>query len=80
MEGWSAFVQEMDGFYGVDMQCLNDSFHQEQRDYYLCTSAWADVHPSQLQGPPVCFKQYDLLTLTMEELAGPLEVRPPPRA
>lgn len=74
MQGWSAFVHEVNAFYGVDMQCLNDAFHQEQRDYYLCTSAWADVHPSQLQGPPACFKQYDLHTLTLAELAAPLQV------
>ncbi|MCJ1422141.1 hypothetical protein MMC29_000020 [Sticta canariensis] len=76
MQGWSAFVHEVNAFYGVDMQCLNDAFHQEQRDYYLSTSAWADVHPSQLQGPPACFKQYDLHTLTLAELAAPLEHPP----
>ena len=80
MHSWSGFVHEVDSFYGVDMQCLNDAFHQEQRDYYLSTSAWADVHPSHLQGPPSCFKQYDLLTLTMAELAAPLQVAPPPCA
>ncbi|KAK9805341.1 hypothetical protein WJX73_003869 [Symbiochloris irregularis] len=73
MQGWSAFVHEMDSYYGVDMHCLNDAFHQEQRGYYLSTSAWADVHPSQMQGPPTCFKSYDLHTLTMEELAAPLK-------
>lgn len=73
MQGWSAFVHEMGSYYGVDMQCLNDAFHHEQRDYYLSTSAWADIHPSQLQGPPVCFQQYDLHTVSLAELAAPLK-------
>jgi len=41
----------------------------------LETSAWADVHPSQLLGPPAQLKCYDLLTVTLEELAAPLKAR-----
>ena len=74
MHGWQGFVGDMQQCYGVDMACLTHTFQQEQQQYYLATSAWADVHPSQLQGPPVCIRSYDLLTLTQEELAAPLQV------
>lgn len=40
----------------------------EQRDYFSRTASWADVHPSQLVGPPVLLKSYDLLTVSLEEL------------
>ncbi len=61
-------------FYGVDMSCLDDRYKREQKEYYLETSAWADVHPSQMLGPPATLKEYDLLTITLEELAQPLRV------
>ena len=74
MGGWGDFLGDMQRFYGVNLQCLNDEFRQEQQDYFMSTSAWADIHPSQLLGPPACFKHYDLLTVTLEEIAAPLQV------
>ncbi|CAK0783778.1 hypothetical protein CVIRNUC_006978 [Coccomyxa viridis] len=73
MEGWADFAQDMRHFYGVDMNCLDNSYRREQKEYYLETSAWADIHPSQLLGPACCFKEYDLLHVTLEELAAPLQ-------
>ena len=75
MEGWADFTQDMRHFYGVDMNCLDNSYRREQKEYYLETSVWADIHPSQLLGPACCFKEYDLLHVTLEELAAPLQVR-----
>ncbi|KAK9820088.1 hypothetical protein WJX72_006017 [[Myrmecia] bisecta] len=73
MEGWAEFTQEMRNYYDVSMDCLNDSFREEQKEYYMQTTAWADVHPGQLLGPAACFKEYDLATVTLEELAAPLQ-------
>ena len=50
-------------------------YRDEQKEYYLSTAAWSDVHPSQLAGPPACIKEYDLLTVTVAELEAPLKVR-----
>ena len=75
MGGWADFTHDIRHFYGVDMSCLDNNFRREQKEYYLETSAWADIHPSQLLGPACCFKEYDLLHVTMEELAAPLQVR-----
>jgi hypothetical protein len=74
MAGWAEFLKETNQYYGVDMSVLSDGFRDEQRDYYLATSSWMDIHPSQLLGPPSRFKEYDLLTVTIEELAQPLKV------
>ena len=75
MQGWHGFTDDMQSCYGVDMRCLDATFEQEQQQYYLQTSAWADVHPSQLQGPPACLRTYDLATLTQQELEAPLQAR-----
>ena len=74
MGGWSNFLGDMQRFYGVNLDCLSDEFRQEQQEYFMSTSAWADIHPSQLLGPPACFKRYDLLTVTVDEIAAPLQV------
>lgn len=82
MEGWGEFTREMRQFYGVDMTCLDERYRREQKEYYLETSAWADVHPSQMLGPHCVIKEYDLLSVTVEDIAQPLRVRsfsPQPR-
>lgn len=50
------------------MDCLSEAYRTEQKEYYMNTSAWGNVHPTQLLGPGVCFKKYDLLTVTLDEL------------
>ncbi|GBF96659.1 arginine N-methyltransferase [Raphidocelis subcapitata] len=68
MEGWAEFIGEMSAYYQVDLSCLSEPFRREQRDYYLQTSQWCDVHPSQLLGPGTPFVSYDLGKVTVEEL------------
>ena len=75
MEGWNSFLNDMSKLYDVDMSCLSEQFSKEQAEYYLRTAQWTEVHPSQLLGAPVCFKQYDLLKVSLEEL----QVRPKQR-
>ena len=72
MEGWGEFNEDMKQFYGVDMACLTDTFGAEQKEYYHQATSWADVHPSQMIGPPTLFQSFDLLTVTVEELKAPL--------
>ena len=75
MEGWAGFTNDMQRYYGVHMDCLNDAFHEEQKQYYHQTSAWADVSPQQLAGRPWCFKQYDLLKVTQQEIIDSFKVQ-----
>eukprot|EP00878_Enallax_costatus_P026512 GHUV01028454.1.p1 GENE.GHUV01028454.1~~GHUV01028454.1.p1 ORF type:complete len:243 (+),score=56.64 GHUV01028454.1:127-855(+) len=56
----------------VDLDCLSEAFRTEQKEYYLNTSAWGNVHPTQLLGPGVAFKKYDLLNVTLEQLKADL--------
>lgn len=56
MEGWGEFAGDMARLYGVDLRCLTEPYRQEQREYFLRTAAWADVHPSQLMGPGVALR------------------------
>eukprot|EP00878_Enallax_costatus_P003929 GHUV01004149.1.p1 GENE.GHUV01004149.1~~GHUV01004149.1.p1 ORF type:complete len:319 (+),score=88.94 GHUV01004149.1:106-957(+) len=72
MYGWSEFLREMKGYYQVDLDCLSEAFRTEQKEYYLNTSAWGNVHPTQLLGPGVAFKKYDLLNVTLEQLKADL--------
>ena len=44
------------------------------QEYFLNTSAWADVNPRQMLGPAVCIKEFDLLTVSQQEIAAPVEV------
>eukprot|EP00884_Botryococcus_braunii_P002802 jgi/Botrbrau1/12522/Bobra.0169s0064.1 len=74
MEGWDLFVGDVKRYYGVDMDCLTDNFREEQRSYYLATSSWSDVHPSQLLSSPTCFQTYDLASLELEKVLNPIEV------
>ena len=66
--GWDEFVDSTRTNYGVDMSVLTETFEQEQTDFFLNTSAWVDVHPSQLLGAPCVLKEYDLHTVTLEEM------------
>lgn len=68
MASWYGFVNEVQEFYGVDMTCLTKSYEKEQHEYYKATAQWSEVHPHQLLAPPVCFRKFDLLTVTIEEL------------
>jgi type I protein arginine methyltransferase len=73
MAGWGGFQGEVDARYGVDVSALAPAFRAEQRLYYLETSAWADVAPGDLVGPPACIAEFDLATVTAAELAAPLK-------
>lgn len=67
MAGWGEFVEDMHSEYGVDMKVLSASFQKEQRDYFLCTAQWTDVHPDQLMGPPQVVKEFDLKAVVRGE-------------
>jgi protein arginine N-methyltransferase 1 len=72
MQGWARFAGEAASLYNVDVTALSEAYRAEQRLYFMQTAAWADVHPDDMLGAAVAVKEYDLLTLTSEELAAPL--------
>lgn len=75
MENWADFIADMKQYYDVALDSLSDDFRKEQIEYYKYTASWADVHPSQVLGPPAVIQSYDLKTVTLEELKAPLKVQ-----
>jgi protein arginine N-methyltransferase 1 len=67
-ENWEYFNSDMKAFYGVDLGSLTEDFDKEQRDYFINSTAWQDVHPSQVVGQPMCFKTYDLGKVSISEI------------
>ena len=56
------------------MDCLSDLYRKEQQQYYMSTTQWCDIHPSQMIGTAAPFKHYDLHKVTIEELKVRAEV------
>ena len=54
--GWDQFVDVTRNNYGVDMSALTGEFKAERKDYYMNTTSWVDIHPSQLLGAPFILK------------------------
>lgn len=73
MEGWAEFLQDMQHYYQVSLDCLSDSYRSEQDDYYLHTSQWTDTHPQQLLGSASPAVKYDLGKVTLDEIKAPLK-------
>jgi protein arginine N-methyltransferase 1 len=69
---WGAFNQDMMAYYDVNLSAVNDDFAAEQREYCIQTAQWTDVHPGQLLGQASVLKEYDLKTVTLEEIAAPM--------
>ena len=67
VEEWGEFVEEWKSAHGVDFSCLSATLAEEAKEAYLGVSHGVDLEPSDLLGPPVCIKEIDLLTVTLEE-------------
>lgn len=70
LDEWNNFVGEVRAFYDVDLRCLTKAFESEQRDYLLQTATWSDVHPGNLLGQSAVLKEFDLQTISMDEVQG----------
>jgi len=73
LDGWQGFTEDMSKYYQVDLSCFDQAFDEEQKEFFLGTSQWTDIHPSQVLGTASCFKRYDLHTVTLDELKGVLK-------
>lgn len=70
---WSAFNSDMMAYYDVNLAAVNEDFAVEQREYCIQTAQWTDVHPGQLLGQATVLKEYDLATVTIEEIVAPMK-------
>ena len=76
--GWDEFVDDTKDHYGVDMSALTETFDAEQREFFLNTSAWVDIHPSQVLGKACVICDWDLHRVTLEDIKSldvPFELR-----
>lgn len=68
MDDWHYFLKDTKNYYGVDMSVLTKPFSEEQKKYYLQTSMWNNLHPSQVIGTAAIIKEIDCLTVTVEDI------------
>lgn len=46
---WNAFTYETSQYYGLDLTGLSRQYEDEQRQYYMLSSAWAELKTEQVQ-------------------------------
>ena len=65
---WEDFVRNTHENYGIDLSCMNGEYEDEQKEHYLNTAAWVDIHPSQVMAKPFTLASFDLNTCTMDDI------------
>jgi len=65
---WKEFVATTRDNYSIDLSCMDDEYEDEQKEHYLNTSAWVDIHPSQLMSTPCTLASFDLNKCSMEDI------------
>ena len=68
LQVWDEFVETTKENYGVDMSVLTSEYEAEQEDFFMNTSAWVDIHPSQELCAPFVLKEFDLNTATLDDI------------
>jgi type I protein arginine methyltransferase len=70
MADFQEFAKTTSHVYGVEMKVLQPAFDKEQRDYFLLSSRWAELHPDSILADPKLIRHYDLMTCTLEDARG----------
>nr|QEG03106.1 arginine N-methyltransferase PRMT10 isoform X1 [Cymbidium ensifolium] len=70
MSDWYSFVNDTEASYGVNMNVLTKAYREEHEKYYLKTSLWNSLHPSQIIGTPAVIRELDCLTATVDEISN----------
>ena len=70
MSDWYDFAQTTSQVYGVDMNVLESDYDREQKEYYMLSSRWTELVPEAVLAEPVCVKQLDMMTCTIEDSRG----------
>jgi protein arginine N-methyltransferase 1 len=69
MRVWDDFVADTHENYGIDLSCMNGEYEEEQREHFMNTSAWVDIHPSQLMSQPYTLASFDLNKCSMDDIS-----------
>jgi protein arginine N-methyltransferase 1 len=67
MDDWERFVPKNLNRFGVDMSCLSADFDKEHSDYYLCSSVWCELKPSDLITDAAMILSIDCNKCTLED-------------
>lgn len=70
LSNWGDFSEDIEKKYDVNFSALSKSYAHECFQYFNQNALWVDTNPSQLVGPAVSMKTYDMKTLTLEELTA----------
>ncbi|CAM9649795.1 unnamed protein product [Chrysoparadoxa australica] len=73
MQDWFKFKDETKRFYQVDMGCLEDIYEKEQKEWYIHSCLWTELHPGQVVSQPLSVMALDMHTCTMEDVQGMTE-------
>jgi len=67
MQDWDRFAPKILNRFGVDMSVLGNDFEKEHSDYYLCSSVWCELKPSELLTNSQQILSLDCNTCTLED-------------
>jgi protein arginine N-methyltransferase 1 len=70
MADWNDFTQTTSQVYGVDMDVLTKHYEREQKEYYLLSSRWRELHSDDLLAEPAMVKHLDMITCTIQDAKG----------
>jgi protein arginine N-methyltransferase 1 len=70
MGDWFEFADATKTLYGVDMSVLEKNYEREQKEYYLLSSRWAELHTDSVLANPVVVKHLDMCTCTLADSKG----------
>ena len=62
------FLDKVRTCYGVDLDCFSRDLEKEIKERFVGTSEGVEVEPHELLGTPVCVKEFDLLTSTINDV------------
>ncbi len=70
MFDWYDFIETTEEKFGVSYIALTEEFQQEQMDYYIHQSQWAELKEEALLAKPQVLKTLDLMTCTHKDTRG----------
>ena len=70
MFDWYDFIESTKEKFGVSYVALTEEFEQEQFDYYIRQSQWAELKEESLLAKPQVLKTLDLMTCTHKDTRG----------
>ena len=70
LQEWRTFTTETKAKYDIDLSCLSRQYDEEQKQYFLLSSCWAELDASQVISTPVIVHDIDMKTCTFADAQG----------